>query len=140
VRPLRCQADAPPRQALPWLEGSVQGVTHVGIFTLTTAVALVMYLHAVFTDPGRRVCTPRAVQLESETDALRCSVPPTWVPDVEGAAFVEVKKKVRRLCRGCGVVLPPAWTRLGLTRAAVACASLRNAGRRATLLPEVQAP
>ena len=43
------------RQALPWLEGSVQGVTHVGIFTFTTATALVMYLYAVFTDPGRCV-------------------------------------------------------------------------------------
>jgi hypothetical protein len=39
-------------QVLPWLEGSVQGVTHVGIFTLTTAAALVMYLLSVFTDPG----------------------------------------------------------------------------------------
>ena len=48
------------RQALPWLEGSVQGVTHVGIFTLTTATALVMYLYAVFTDPGRRAPLGRA--------------------------------------------------------------------------------
>jgi hypothetical protein len=38
---------------LPWLEGSVQGVTHVGIFTLTTFVALTLYLCSVFTDPGR---------------------------------------------------------------------------------------
>ncbi len=132
----------------------MQGVTHVGIFTLTTAVALVMYLHAVFTDPGRHVwmqrmacgvlhvirprpgaararlsphthgrtppgrgaasaAAPQRVvgvadaaiggQLETETDALRCSVPPTWVPDVEGAAFVEVKKKVRRR-RVCDVL------------------------------------
>ena len=40
-------------QVLPWLEGSVHGVTHVGLFTLSTATALVMYLTSVFTDPGR---------------------------------------------------------------------------------------
>jgi hypothetical protein len=44
---------SPRSQVLPWLEGSVQGVTHVGIFTLTTFVALTLYLCSVFTDPGR---------------------------------------------------------------------------------------
>jgi hypothetical protein len=38
---------------LPWLEGSVQGVTHVGVFTMTTGTALALYLLSVFTDPGR---------------------------------------------------------------------------------------
>jgi hypothetical protein len=78
----------------------VQGVTHVGIFTLTTAVALVMYMNAVFTDPGRRV----AGRLESALQTLTCmccSVPPNWVPDVEGAAFIEVKKKARRRLPVC---------------------------------------
>ena len=85
------------RQALPWLEGSVQGVTHVGIFTLTTATALVMYLYAVFTDPGRRAALGacRVGIQASQPFSLR-SVPPNWVPDVEGATFVEVKKKERR--------------------------------------------
>ena len=89
------QADVAAKQALPWLEGSVQGVTHVGIFTLTTAVALTMYMFAVFTDPGRRALGSGSART-SKADTLRCSVPPNWVPDVEGAAFVEVKKKVRR--------------------------------------------
>jgi hypothetical protein len=51
---------------LPWLEGSVQGVTHVGIFTLTTFVALALYLCSVFTDPGRHAvhapCTRPAAE------------------------------------------------------------------------------
>lgn len=59
---------------LPWLEGSVQGVTHVGLFSLLTAAGLGMYFCCVFTDPGR--------------------VPSGWLPDTESAAFVEVKKKV----------------------------------------------
>ena len=78
-------ADALLGQALPWLEGSVQGVTHVGIFTLTTATALVMYLYAVFTDPGRCVCLERS-RLGSlpQADCLaRCAAfrqtgCPTW--------------------------------------------------------------
>ena len=71
------------RQALPWLEGSVQGVTHVGIFTLTTATALVMYLYAVFTDPGRRaplgacLVAPQADSV-SRRAACRPTGCPTW--------------------------------------------------------------
>jgi hypothetical protein len=90
-------------QVLPWLEGSVQGVTHVGIFTLTTATALALYLSSVFTDPGRRAAAARAERRAAPDARARarrrdclCSVPPNWLPDEEGAAFVEVKKKARR--------------------------------------------
>lgn len=75
---------------LPWLEGSVQGVTHVTAFTLLTATGLGLYIRCVCTDPG--------------------AVPPGWSPDPEGAAaFVEVKKKggEPRFCSKCRRHKPP---------------------------------
>ena len=74
---------------LPWLEGSVQGVTHTALFTGVTGLALSMYFCCVFTDPGK--------------------VPSGWLPDSEGGAFVEVKKKggEARFCNKCTAHKPP---------------------------------
>ncbi len=64
----------------------------MSLFTLLTGIALSHYLCCVFTDPG--------------------GVPAGWVPDMEGAAFVEVKKKARH---SCGAFAPSAPQALVLT-------------------------
>jgi len=115
---------------LPWLEGSVQGVTHVGLFSLLTAAGLGMYFCCVFTDPGR--------------------VPSGWLPDTESAAFVEVKKKVWALsvllqrpatgvCRALDILHHLRGRRLVLYIRALAYTCTHSlAGRRGAILPEVQ--
>ena len=109
----------------------MQGVTHVGIFTLTTATALVMYLYAVFTDPGRRAPLARAASGLKLTAYLAA----------QRAAQLGARRGGRSVRGGeeKGAPPPPCafWPRLrSLTRLGL---SLWWPGGRAALLPEVQA-
>jgi palmitoyltransferase len=86
---------------LPWFEGSVQGVTHIFAFSALTATALLLYLSCVFTDAGR--------------------VPPDWIPDTDGAAFMEVKKKVRTVHSGASATSLIAHAQGGEARYCTKC-------------------
>lgn len=76
---------------IPWLSITVPGMSHLGVLTLTTLLALWCFGCCVFFDPGR--------------------VPQGWQPDheVNGSRLQEVKKKDGgvRYCQKCQVHKPP---------------------------------
>lgn len=75
---------------IPWLENSVNGVLNVAVLTVTTTLAMIMYLSCVFCEPGK--------------------VPEDWTPNIEDTSvtMMEVKRKGgHRYCQKCDCYKPP---------------------------------